>query len=119
MTESTRIRGGRNVAMKVPPHQFQPTVAAYRKLGIPILSESESCVTFEFGPMHLHVDCVPTQSQAEIWLEFIVPSVEVASEEFSKAAFTRCDAIEQLPEGFAGFWVASPASIVHLVSETE
>ena len=29
----------------------------------------------------------------------------------------RCDDIEPLPPGFRGFWVSSPASIVHLVFE--
>jgi len=27
----------------------------------------------------------------------------------------RCDAIEPLPEGFQGFWIANSAGIVHLL----
>jgi hypothetical protein len=34
------------------------------------------------------------------------------------AGVVRCDRVEPLPEGFEGFWIASPASIVHLLAKS-
>ena len=31
------------------------------------------------------------------------------------AGVARCDAIEPLPQGFDGFWISSPAGIIHLI----
>jgi hypothetical protein len=119
MTRVLTFRGGRNVAMKVPAHQFVATVESYRALGIPVLAESESTVCFEYGPIRLHVDKVTNLSQAEIWLEFITPDVLSAAAPIERAGFARCDEIEELSGDNAAFWVSSPASIIHLVSEKE
>ena len=54
-------------------------------------------------------------SQAELWLEVVTDDVDAAAERFQAAGVERCDEIEPLREGFAGFWISSPASIVHLV----
>jgi hypothetical protein len=105
--------------MKVPTHQFANTVAAYREMGIPVREESPASVVFEFGPIWLHIDSVANLSQAEIWLEFITSDATAAAERIGRTPFVRCDEIEPLPQGFAGFWVTSPASIVHLISEAE
>lgn len=41
---------GRNIAMKVPPHQYDATVAFYRDvLGFHMLEEFAPAVAFEFG----------------------------------------------------------------------
>ncbi|MEQ8858189.1 MAG: hypothetical protein RIC56_06040 [Pseudomonadales bacterium] len=119
MTAPASCRGGSNVAMKIPTHQFDAAVEAYERLGIPVLERTAACVTFEFGPMRLHLDRVTHLSQAEIWLEFIVADRNAAAGAVERAGFTRCDGVEALPAGFPGFWVTSPAAIVHLVSETE
>ena len=119
MTQVSSIRGGRNVAMKVPAHQFAATVECYRSLGLPILDESESTVCFEFGPIRLHVDRVLNLGQAEIWLELITSDTNAAAAPVERAGFVRCDHVEKLPEGYAAFWASNPASIVHLVSEAE
>lgn len=95
------------------------TVASYRSLGIPVLAESSSSVTFQFGPMNLHVDEVANLGQAEIWLEFIVSDMKAAADDLERARFVRCDEVESLPADFPGFWVAGPSSIVHLVPDRE
>jgi len=118
MTEKQKFRGGKNIAMKVPPRQFQAVVDSYRALELPILYESPSMVTFEFGPVNLHVDSREHFSQAELWLEFIVDDTEKAKQITEAAGFARCDEIENLA-GHTGFWVANPASIVHLVTTNE
>ena len=54
-------------------------------------------------------------SQAELWLEVVTDDSEAAAEHLNNAGIVRCDDIEPLPEGFAGFWISSPASVIHLV----
>jgi len=118
MTQPDDIRGGKNIAMKVPAHQFDAVVESYRSLGLPITRESDDWVTFQYGPIDLHIDRVIHLSQAELWLEFVVADLDVAAEKLEQCRFVRCDEIENL-EGHRGFWVSSPASIVHLVTDKE
>jgi hypothetical protein len=118
---STGFRAGENIAMKVPRHEFDKTVSFYRDvLGLEELaglSESESSVVFEFGGKRLWIDCVPTLSQAEIWLEILADDLEQAAHALELAGCARRDEIEPLPPGLRGFWVASPANLIHLVTE--
>ncbi len=114
------FRAGRNIAMKVPPHQFGATVAFYRDiLGLPQQASHENSASFSFGEMRLWVDPVPSLSQAEIWLEVQSDDTGKASAVLSTLGVTRCDDIEPLPEGFDGFWITNPAGIVHLVADAE
>jgi hypothetical protein len=119
MRERPAFRGGRNIAMKVPAHQFDATVESYVRLGIPILERSPASVTFQFGPMNLHVDSVANLGHAEIWLELIVPDAKAAAGYIEQANLVRCDGVESLPKDYPGFWLTSPSSIVHLVTEKE
>ena len=112
------IRGSRNIALKVPAHQFDKTVESYRKLGLPGLDESDSSVVFEYGPIRLHVDRQRELSQAEVWLELVTDDLGAAAVSTEAAGFERCDHIEDLGT-YPGFWVSSPASIIHLVSIEE
>lgn len=114
------FRGGKNIAIKVPSSQWQTTVDFYRSVAkLPVVSESSECVAFSFGSNTLHIDRCPQLSQAEVWLELIANDVDGAKLYFDKEGITRCDEIESLPEGFNGFWISAPASIVHLVSDQE
>ena len=104
--------------MKVPARQFDEVVDSYRRLGLPVVGESDDCVSFEYGPLCLHVDRVDHMSQAELWLEFVASDLDAAASKLSACGFDRCDEIENL-EGHTGFWISSPASIIHLVTENE
>ncbi|MDX1402508.1 MAG: hypothetical protein R3245_11350, partial [Kiloniellales bacterium] len=70
---TARFQGGRNIAMKVPPHQYDKTVWFYRdvlnleQIGGP----AGDAVGFRFGPSNLWIDRVPAMSQAELWLEIV------------------------------------------------
>ncbi len=110
------LTGGRNIAMKVPPHQFDQTVRFYRDvIGLEPLAEHLPSIVFQFGPGLLWIDNIPTLSQAEIWLELRTGDTKAAGKHLESANVVRCDAIETLPEGFDGFWIVNPAGIVHLV----
>lgn len=120
MESNTNFRGGKNIAIKVPPNQWQSTVDFYRNVAaLPVVSDSAKSVAFSFGSNTLHIDRCEQLSQAEIWLELISNDVENARVYLEDAGVSRCDAIEELPDGFNGFWISSPASIVHLVSDSE
>lgn len=107
---------GRNIAMKVPPHQFDATVAFYRDvLALEVLPELDPNIGFAFGDKRLWIDSVPTLSQAEVWLEVVADDMQAAAAHLAAAGVVRCDAIEPLPPDVKGFWILSPSGIVHLV----
>lgn len=109
---------GRNIAVKVPPHLYDETVRFYRDVvGLKELDNHPPEVGFEFGANQLWIDRVVGLSQAEIWLELVADDVPAASQHLERAGVVRCDEIEPLPEGFEGFWISNPASIIHIVAK--
>lgn len=113
---------GKNIAMKVPVHEFDSTVAFYRDiLGFEEVNASSpgdiEAVTFKFGDKNLWVDKIPGISQAQVWLEVVTEDIDAASEYLKNKNCIRRDEIEPLPKGFKGFWLANPANIIHLVTE--
>jgi hypothetical protein len=123
MNRELELAGGRNIAMKVPPRQWEATVRFYRDVVKLDLIEHPPTVPpsvgFKFGPNQLWIDRVETVSQAEIWLELTASDVPAASEYLRAEGIDRCDEIEALPADADAFWIASPASIVHLVSKAD
>ena len=121
--EHPSFDGGRNIAMKVPPHQWSQTVAFYRdtlglrELGNPFDSGPQS-VGFAFGANRLWIDRVPGMSQAELWLQVTTADTAAAAGHLAAAGVHRCDEIEPL-DGDSAYWVTNPAAIVHLVSEPD
>lgn len=114
---SPAFRGGPNIALKLPPSVFDATLVFYRDvLGLPMLEQHRPNHVFQFGGNVLWLDRVEGLSQAEVWLEVIAPDTAAAKKHLAAHSIVRCDEIEALPEGFDGFWVLSPASIVHLVA---
>lgn len=112
-----KFSGGKNIAMKVPPHQWEQTVEFYRdtlhleEIGGP----SGDAVGFKFGANNLWIDCVAAMSQAELWLEIVTDNTNEAARVLAAAGVARRDEIEDLGENFAGYWISSPTSIIHLV----
>jgi catechol 2,3-dioxygenase-like lactoylglutathione lyase family enzyme len=119
-----RFKAGANIAIKVPPDQFEHTVSFYRDiLGLELLDpasqEQTGSLCFGFGDKRLWIDRAPAIDRAEIWLEILTDDVEKAAAYLERQHIARCDDIEPLPAGFRGFWVTSPADIVHLVDEQD
>ncbi len=111
------FKPGDNIAMKVPPARYEATVEFYRDaLGFEVIFSEDYGVAFEFGGKTLWIDKVETLSQAEVWLEIETNDTEAAAAHFKKLGIERCDEVENLPEGFKGFWIASPSSIIHLLA---
>ncbi|WP_299823466.1 hypothetical protein, partial [uncultured Jannaschia sp.] len=115
---AAKFAGGKNIAMKVPPHQYDATVAFYRDLlGLEqIGGPAGDAVGFKFGSNNLWIDKVSAMSQAELWLEIVTDDTAEAAKTLEKANVVRCDEIEDLGSTFDGYWVSSPAAVIHLVN---
>ncbi|MEX0958970.1 MAG: hypothetical protein WDZ63_06740 [Burkholderiales bacterium] len=99
----SKIEGGRNIAMKIPPHQFEETVRFYRDLiGLQEIAGLAPSIAIEFGANRLWLDRVETLSQAEIWLELRADEPASAAKNLEKLGVVRCDAIEKLRRVSAG-----------------
>jgi hypothetical protein len=114
------FRGGRNIAMKVPPHRWEATVRFYEHtLGLAVRRREPASVAFEFGPGVLWIDRVEHLSQAEVWLEVIADDVAAADTHLAAAGTVRCAGVEALPPDLPGFWIVNPADVVHLVTRSD
>ena len=117
---AANIRGGINIAMKVPPHQYEATIAFYRDVvGLRPFDAKAPAIGFELGPNRLWIDEAPMLSQAEVWLELFTEDFDTAAAHFAEANVVRCDAIEPLGDGFRGGWITNPANIIHMVREPD
>lgn|SRR5690554_6208426 len=120
MDKTPSYRGGRNIALKVPPHLYDETVRFYRDvLNLPAVEDRKPSVVFEFGANQLWIDCMPGLSQAETWLEVVTNDADAAAKHLKSNDIVRRDEIEPLPEGFQAFWVSSPAQIIHLICQDD
>lgn len=112
------LDGGRNIAVKVPAHLYEATVSFYRDVaGLKPLDQHLPHICFEFGANQLWIDRCDGRGQTEVWLELVTDDIPAAARHLAQSGVTRCDAVEKLPDGFDGFWIASPASTVHLVAQ--
>ena len=112
------FKAGKNIAMKVPSHQYEQTVLFYRDIiGLHQLKNEEPQIVFEFGDKKLWIDKENHLSQAEIWLELTCSDLEEAKKYLASEKIIRRNEIEKLPKDFEGFWISSPSDIIHLISK--
>lgn len=106
------ISAGRNIAIKVPLHRFDETVAYYRdRVGLLVERETAESVSFRFGEMFLWIDRVAQQSQVDVWLELFSDDPDAALERLGSPVR---DELEPL-DGVTGHWTSDPAGTVLLV----
>ena len=116
------FRPGKNIAIKVPAHEFERMVEFYRIIIGLKQKDANSpdefdSIAFEFGDKNLWVDKISGISQAEVWLEIETDNAAVAKSYLEEQGCVIRNEIEPLPSGFNGFWLSSPSNIVHLVNE--
>lgn len=122
---SVNFSPGRNIAMKIPAHEYEHTVRFYREvlalreLTPAAADEADATPRFDFGGKVLWLDRVPGLSQSELWLEVVTDDIEAAAAHLQREGCARRDEIEALPDGFAAFWVSSPCNIIHLVAQRD
>ncbi len=120
LTKKPKFMPGKNIAMKVPPYEFEKTVKFYMDIiGLKLIRNEEKSVAFKFGNKNLWIDNVPGISHAEIWLEVFCSDLKAAKKYLEENDINRCDYIEPLPKSFKGFWIASPSNVIHLVTQKE
>jgi hypothetical protein len=110
---------GFNIAMKVPQADFDSTVNFYANvIGLRVKeTPSTDSVVFDFGGKNLWIDRVESLTTAEVWLDIRTHDIDAARDHLASHQITRCDEVEELPEGMKAFWIKNPAGVVHLVSE--
>ena len=116
------FRPGKNIAIKVPAHEFERMVEFYKiiiglKQKDTNSTDDFDSIAFEFGDKNLWVDKISELSQAEVWLEIETDNAADAKSYLEERGCVIRNAIEPLPTGFNGFWLSSPSNIVHLVNE--
>ena len=116
------FRPGKNIAIKVPAHEFDRMVEFY-KIIIGLKQKDTNSrddfdsIAFEFGDKNLWVDKISELSQAEVWLEIESDNAADAKSYLEEQGCVIRNEIEPLPSGFNGFWLSSPSNIIHLVNE--
>ena len=117
-----QYKAGDNIALKVPPHEYEKTLAFYRDIiGLKERklesSDQFESISFEFGDKNLWIDKISSISHSEVWLEIVTDNLDDAAKHLEAHGVERRDEIEPLPDGFKGFWVTSPSNIIHLINE--
>lgn len=115
------FRPGKNIAIKVPTHEFERMVTFYKViLGLKQKDANSpdefDSIAFEFGDKNLWVDKMSGLSQAEVWLEIETENAAEAKAYFEEQGCVIRNEIEPLPSGFNGFWLSSPSNTIHLVN---
>ena len=106
------LKPGRNIAIKVPLHRWDETLAFYRdKVGLEIIRAFDRSVSFRFGEMTLWFDRVDHQSQVDVWLELFTDDPTGA---LAKLGSPQRDELEPL-DGVTGHWTSDPAGTVLLI----
>lgn len=113
---------GKNIAVKVPIHEYESMVNFYKNtLGlrqVDVYSPDKfDSIAFEFGDKCLWIDKIAGISQAEVWLEINTDDVPAAQKYLEAQGCAIRNEIEPLPDDFNGFWLSSPSNIVHLVNQ--
>ena len=117
-----QFKGGLNIAIKIPRHKYEESVAFYRdilnltvtevSIEHPTISRSHKA---EFGPNILWLDCIDNYTHSEIWLEMRTDHVADAAEYLKKKGVETRDELEQIPEG--KHWIMDPAGTVFILDE--
>ena len=96
--------GGANIAIKVPDHQFESTVAFYRDvLGLYAMETEGPSVSFRFGHNRLWLDPMPTEDTV------------AAARHLDDQRVVRRPGVEPIPETVDGFWVSDPCGNILLI----
>jgi catechol 2,3-dioxygenase-like lactoylglutathione lyase family enzyme len=110
------IKPGENIAIKVPLHRWEETVAFYRdRVGLRVKKQSAETAAFEFGAMTLWIDRVERQSQVDVWLELLADDPDG---ELARLGSPNRDELEPL-DGVDGHWTSDPAGVVLLVRRAQ
>lgn len=116
-----KYKPGNNIALKVPRHEHEKTVAFYRDtLGFEPINPSgyfDESPRFVFGDKVLTIDSVDGLSQSEVWFQVLTSDLLAAKADLESGGSVVCNEIEPLPEDMRAMWVSSPSNTIHLIYE--
>jgi hypothetical protein len=106
------VEPGRNIAIKVPLHRYDETVAFYRdRVRLSLVQVNSNSTAFSFNGFTLWIDKVAHQSQVDVWLELFSDDPDRALLELGSPIR---DELEPL-DGVTGHWTSDPAGTVLLI----
>lgn len=106
------IEPGKNIAIKVPLHKWDETVAFYRdRVKLSVTKELPNSVAFSFGSMTLWIDKVEKQSQVDVWLELLTDEPDKALQTLESPMRDELEPLDDVN----GHWTSDPAGVVLLV----
>lgn len=106
------IEPGKNIAIKVPRHKWDETVAFYRdRVKLSVINELPNSVAFSFGSMTLWIDKVEKQSQVDVWLELLTDEPDKALQTLGSPMRDELEPLDDVN----GHWTSDPAGVVLLV----
>jgi len=106
------LEPGKNIAIKVPLHKWEETIAFYRdRVGREVAKELKNSIGFVFGSMTLWIDRVEKQSLVDVWLELFSDDPDEALERLASPIREELEPLD----GVTGHWTSDPAGVVLLV----
>ncbi len=115
-----KLYGGIDIAIKVPPHQYEAMIAFYRDIiGLKPITEKLPDVGFELGPNKLWVAEAPEMSRAEVWLELLPIASRMRPSICPERVLSAAMLSRSCRRAFKGGWITSPANIIHMVREPD
>lgn len=106
------MKPGKNIAIKVPLHRWDDTVAFYRdRVGLKVARELDESTGFDFGEMTLWIDKVRHQSQTDVWIELFDEDPDAA---LAALGSPQRDELETL-DTVIGHWTSDPAGTIILL----
>lgn len=106
------IRPGKNIAIKVPLHRYDETIAFYRdRVGLPVARVMDNSTGFDFNGFTLWIDCVAHQSQVDVWLELFSDDPDAALAQLGSPQRNELEVLD----GISGHWTSDPAGTILLI----
>lgn len=119
-----QFEGGLNIAIKIPRHIYEKTVAFYREtLGLEVVEKPLENPTVsrthrvKFGHNIVWLDCVDNYTHPETWLELKTTDVKQATKYLESKGVEPRDTLEKIPDNM--HWIMDPAGTVFILNETE
>ena len=119
MTDSDRsIRGGDNIALKIPSYCYEQTVAFYRDtLGLPFARHELGSPGFEFGRNTLWLDHVPRYARSDVWIQVRTADVDEVAARLAAQGVPIREEVEPYDD-VPGHWISDPSGVVIRLSPT-
>jgi catechol 2,3-dioxygenase-like lactoylglutathione lyase family enzyme len=106
------IRGGNNIALKVPTFCYEAALAFYRDvLQLPYAGEELGSPGFEFGDDTLWVDHRPAYPRSDVWLQIRTADVDGWATRLAAEGVPMREEVEPY-EDVPGYWISDPSGVV-------